>query len=162
MNPRLLLLVPDETAMEALGAALACAREGRVYLYLHGELGAGKTTLVRGFLRAAGHPGPVRSPTYTLVEPYDLDTGPGYHLDLYRLSSPEELEYLGVRDLERADAVLLVEWPERGAGALPAADVTVTLEYADAARRADLEGRTDAGKALLARLAPPQGCTILS
>ena len=148
--------------MGAVGAALAGAREGGLRAHLRGELGAGKTTLVRGFLHAAGYAGVVRSPTYTLVEPYELSTGPVYHLDLYRLAAAEELEYLGVRDLERPDAVLLVEWPERGNGALPEADLDLVLDYAGAGRRVTLTGHSAAGSALLARLKLPPGCEICS
>lgn len=159
MSATLTLHVPDAAAMEALGAALARARRGRLHVYLRGDLGAGKTTLVRGFLRAAGHRGSVRSPTYTLVEPYELDgSGPAFHLDLYRLAAAEELEYLGVRDLEHPDGVLLVEWPERGAGALPPADLDVLITYRDGARRAALTAVSSRGVALLERLQVPPAC----
>lgn len=121
---------PDSEAdQEALGARLAGAVGRRALIFLSGELGAGKTTLVRGFLRARGYAGNVKSPTYTLIEPYDLASGRIYHLDLYRLGDGEELEYLGLREMLAEDAVLLVEWPERGAGWLPEPDWLVDITY---------------------------------
>ena len=109
----------DEQATEAAGAALARAVRGQAgVLTLSGALGAGKTTLVRGLLHALGHPGTVRSPTYTLVEPYAFDDWRVLHLDLYRLAGGRDLETLGLRDELDADTLLIVEWPER-AGAAP-------------------------------------------
>jgi tRNA threonylcarbamoyl adenosine modification protein YjeE len=103
----------DAAATGRLGAALARALgEGGAVLYLSGELGAGKTTLARALLQALGYAGHVRSPTYTLVEPYELQGRRVFHLDLYRLAAAEELEYLGLRDLDPAQDLILVEWPE--------------------------------------------------
>ena len=144
--------VGDEAATRALGAAIATALTGGLVVHLHGDLGAGKTTLVRGLLRELGHEGTVRSPTYTLVEPYDLNRGVVYHLDLYRLADPEELEFIGLRDLLSPDAVLLVEWPERGEGALPAADLHVWLEVRGDARVAVLESAAPRGEDVLREL----------
>ncbi|MCK5479569.1 MAG: tRNA (adenosine(37)-N6)-threonylcarbamoyltransferase complex ATPase subunit type 1 TsaE [Gammaproteobacteria bacterium] len=143
--------IPDATAMEALGAQLAQACTAGI-IYLKGELGAGKTTLARGFLRALGHEGRVRSPTYTLVEPYPFDSGTVYHLDLYRLSDARELEDLGLRDLLAEQALLLVEWPERGSGVLPAADLLVTIEHRDEGRRVTLEAATATGQHLVSQI----------
>lgn len=120
---------------------------------LSGDLGAGKTTLVGGLLRALGHEGPVRSPTYTLVEPYRLAGRDVHHCDLYRLRHPDELEDLGLRDLRVPGSILLVEWPERAAGALGEQDVTVQLRYAgDEAREVEFQAHTAAGAAILGRL----------
>ncbi|UEX79907.1 tRNA (adenosine(37)-N6)-threonylcarbamoyltransferase complex ATPase subunit type 1 TsaE [Spiribacter halobius] len=128
----------DAAATEALGARLAESLPARGSVHLVGDLGAGKTTLVRGLLRAAGHDGPVRSPTYTLVEPYAIGSGARvFHLDLYRLGDPEELEYIGLRELT-AEGLLLVEWPERGEGVLPAPLLSVRLEPMAGGRRAML------------------------
>lgn len=136
-------------ATEALGAALARVLVPGLVLYLHGELGAGKTTLTRGLLRALGVTGAVRSPTYTLIEPYDTAFGRIFHLDLYRITAAEELEYLGLRDLCTGDAALIVEWPERGAGVLPPADLSLRLHHAGEARRAELEALSPRAVALL-------------
>lgn len=140
----------NSDATEALGAVLAsCAGDGGLLLFLYGELGAGKTTLVRGYLHGSGHGGAVKSPTYTLVEPYDLPGHRVYHFDLYRLDEPEALEFLGLRDYLAADAQCLIEWPERGAGMLPVADLRLALGYLDEGRRAVLEALTPRGERLL-------------
>ena len=141
----------DSAATEDLGAQLARSFTPCI-VYLHGELGTGKTTLTRGLLRGLGHQGKVRSPTYTLVEPYQVPQGTVYHLDLYRLGSPEELEWLGLRDMLGDQALLLVEWPERGTGVLPAADLEIYLEYAGDGRVVTLNAASAAGERLLAGL----------
>ncbi|MEN8206738.1 MAG: tRNA (adenosine(37)-N6)-threonylcarbamoyltransferase complex ATPase subunit type 1 TsaE [Pseudomonadota bacterium] len=145
------LALADAAAMEQLGARLADSITPAV-VYLRGDLGAGKTTLARGFIHALGYAGKVRSPTYTLVEPYPCAHCPVFHLDLYRLADPEELEWLGLRDMLAEPALLLIEWPERGSGMLPPADLTIDIEYSGSGREADLVPTTLAGKQLLTGL----------
>ena len=153
----------DETATLAFGAALAGQLPAGSVVYLQGELGAGKTTLVRGFLRALGHQGTVKSPTYTLVEPYQVQASPDlsqvYHFDLYRLGDPEELEYLGGRDYFSADSICLIEWPQRGQGWLPVADLEITLQavhetgHAQPGRQLHLVTHSPRGQAVAEKLA---------
>lgn len=131
-------LLVDEVATLALGAQLARKIAAGSVIFLHGNLGAGKTTLVRGYLQALGHEGPVKSPTFTLVEEYLLGGLRIFHFDLYRLSDPEELEWMGIRDYFSNDSIAFLEWPERGSGFLPAADFEVTLIYDGASRIAEL------------------------
>lgn len=149
----MLLRLDDEDRQVAFGACLGRALEGHGRVHLTGELGAGKTTLTRGILRAYGHAGAVKSPTYTLVEPYALDGVLVHHFDLYRLGDPEELEFIGGRDLLAEDALCVIEWPERGEGWLPAPDLEVRLRLADEGREATLEAHSAHGRAVLERLA---------
>jgi tRNA threonylcarbamoyladenosine biosynthesis protein TsaE len=128
------LHIEDEAAMLALGAQLARRFPNGGLITLHGDLGAGKTTLVRGLLRELGHTGVVKSPTYTLVEPYQVGNRDIYHFDLYRLADPEELEYMGIRDYLRPDALCLVEWPEQAGELLPTPDLQVSIHHAGSAR----------------------------
>ncbi|WP_192034790.1 tRNA (adenosine(37)-N6)-threonylcarbamoyltransferase complex ATPase subunit type 1 TsaE [Halomonas sp. YLGW01] len=147
------VILPDEQTQVAFGEALGGALKGRGQVHLEGELGAGKTTLTRGVLRAYGHQGAVKSPTYTLVEPYELGDVHLQHFDLYRLGDPEELEFMGARDLLGDDQLSLIEWPSRGAGWLPSPDLSVRLEVLTQGREAILEAGSDWGRAVLARLA---------
>ena len=133
------LQIDDEAAMLALGATLATRLPHGGLITLHGDLGAGKTTLVRGLLRALGHCGIVKSPTYTLVEPYSLAALTVYHFDLYRVADPEELEYMGIRDYLRPDALCLVEWPEQAGNSLPKADLQVFIHHAGNSRRVEIK-----------------------
>ena len=154
-------MLPDpELTMRAggeLAAALHAAGEGGCArsLHLSGSLGAGKTTLVRGLLRGLGHCGPVRSPTYTLVEPYAFAGLDVYHFDLYRLAAPLELEDFGVRDYFHPRALCVVEWPERGAGVLPGADLSLELCISGTGRLLHARGETREGRALLAAWSVP-------
>jgi len=141
-----------QAAQIAFGRRIAAHLRPPCTIYLQGDLGTGKTTLVRGVLRGFGHAGPVRSPTYTLLEPYELGAMRLYHLDLYRLGDPEELEYLGLRDLLDGRSLLLVEWPERGRGALPTPDLTIRIEHAGEARSLDLTAQGPCCRALEAHL----------
>ncbi|NJD33024.1 MAG: tRNA (adenosine(37)-N6)-threonylcarbamoyltransferase complex ATPase subunit type 1 TsaE [Gammaproteobacteria bacterium] len=145
----------DET--RAIGARLAAAlvgvdEAGPLVIGLSGDLGAGKTTLVGGLLEALGHEGPVRSPTYTLVEPYLLAGRDVNHCDLYRLRDPSELDDLGLRDLLTARSLLLVEWPERAGDRLGTPDLSLRLGYCDGGRSVDLDAATEPGRQVLSRL----------
>ena len=142
----------NEAATLALGAELAAELQPGTTLYLEGDLGAGKTTLVRGMLRALGYAGRVKSPTYTWVELYALSRFNLYHFDLYRIADPDEWEDAGFREYFNDASVCLVEWPEKARGVLPPPDVQVRLEFTDAGRRARLSGLTEGGKACVSRL----------
>ena len=143
------LFLADADATGQLGAALARHLPDRAVVHLHGDLGAGKSTLARALLRALGVAGTIRSPTYTLVEPYSLpEGGLALHLDLYRIGDAAELEFLGLGPTEAR--LWLVEWPERGADALPAPDLSLHLALAADGRRCTLRTRTPVGEAWLA------------
>jgi tRNA threonylcarbamoyladenosine biosynthesis protein TsaE len=145
------MLLEDADATNALGQALARTRPARGVVHLHGDLGAGKSTLARALLRELGVTGAIRSPTYTLVERYPLASGgEAWHLDLYRIGHGGELEFLG---LDSDEATLwLVEWPERGGDFLPEADLRLELEVAGAGRRAGVIPITETGREWVARL----------
>lgn len=135
----------DEVATLALGAQLARELHPGLTFYLVGDLGAGKTTLVRGLLRALGHSGRVKSPTYTLVETYSLPAFELYHFDLYRMHDPREWLDAGFRDVDAGHAVSLIEWPEKAAGWLPPPDVTIHLRIEDDSRDAECEAKSPRG-----------------
>lgn len=142
----------DEDATRALGAKFAEAIDDGLVVYLRGELGAGKTSFARALLTALGVGERIKSPTYSLVEGYQAKGRPAWHLDLYRIADPGELEWLGLDALSDPAAIVLVEWPERGRGALPAADLELDLAYNGLGRLARLQPRTPRGEQLLARL----------
>jgi len=146
----------DEAAMLTLGARLAEVSGGLGIIYLHGDLGAGKTTLSRGILRGLGHAGAVKSPTFTLVEPYEIGDVRAFHFDLYRLVDPEELEFLGIRDYFEGDALCLIEWPQRGAGFLPKPDLDITISSQAGGRSLLLQGHGTRGEAWCKALAGKQ------
>jgi len=164
----LIRVLPDEQATLAFGAEIAAAlcvvmsagnvataSQGALMIHLHGDLGAGKTCLSRGLIQALGHHGAVKSPTYTLVEPYENLQPPVYHFDLYRLSDPEEVEFLGVESYFGSGNVCVVEWPEKGSHALPGPDLEILLasEYVGGAslpgRRLECHAASAAGADVL-------------
>lgn len=138
--------------MVAFGAELAQVSEGQGVIFLEGDLGMGKTTLCRGVLQGFGHTGAVKSPTYTLVEPYELKDKHVYHFDLYRLSDPEELEYLGIRDYFDNQALCLIEWPDKGAGILPQPDLILSITVEGRGRRIQWQPGTQFGQQLADKL----------
>ncbi|MEZ5544734.1 MAG: tRNA (adenosine(37)-N6)-threonylcarbamoyltransferase complex ATPase subunit type 1 TsaE [Lysobacteraceae bacterium] len=144
MSLTLQLPCPDDT--EWLGRAIARALpDTPVLLYLEGDLGAGKTTTARALLRELGVSGAVRSPTYTLIERYETPHGEVAHLDLYRIADPEELHYLALDELAEKARLWLVEWPQRGQGALPPADLHLRLAIDGDGRSAVLEADSETG-----------------
>lgn len=144
-------VLEDEAATVAAGAGLAAVIADGAVIYLHGDLGAGKTTFARGVVQGFGHRGAVKSPTYTLVEPYRIAGRSVYHFDLYRLGDPEELEFIGIRDYARSGAVLLIEWPGRGTGHLPLPDLEIRFEE-----------RADGGRSMFPTACNPHGAAILT
>lgn len=147
------LYVADEQAMTQLGARIARTTAGHGLIFLEGDLGAGKTTLSRGIIRGLGHVGAVKSPTFTLVESYEIGDIRAFHFDLYRLVDPEELEFLGIRDYFEDDALCLIEWPQKGAGFLPKPDLTITIGAQNGGRSLILTPQGSRGESWCAALA---------
>ena len=144
--------IPDAEAMERLGSELARHCPSGAAFFLQGELGAGKTTLARGFLRRLGHTGIVKSPTYTLVEPYFLKDQDVYHFDLYRLNTLEELESIGLRDYFDGRGISLIEWPEKAKELLDPPDVWLTIEFQGSSRQVQLLAHTATGTDIVKKL----------
>ncbi|AMQ82530.1 tRNA (adenosine(37)-N6)-threonylcarbamoyltransferase complex ATPase subunit type 1 TsaE [Pseudomonas sp. 22105] len=147
------LYLADEQAMSDFGARIARITQGHGLIFLEGNLGMGKTTLSRGIIRGLGHVGAVKSPTFTLVEPYEIGDVRAFHFDLYRLVDPEELEFLGIRDYFDDDALCLIEWPDKGAGFLPKPDLTITISPQDSGRSLTILSQGSRGEAWCAALA---------
>ena len=142
----------NETAMTELAAQMAQHITAPLVIFLHGDLGAGKTTFARAMIQALGHMGRVKSPTYCLIEQYAVNNMQVLHLDLYRIADAGELEFLGIRDLLDCNTVLLVEWPENGIGALPSPDVSVQLDDAGEKRLLAWLPHTQEGENLVSKL----------
>ncbi|WP_289282385.1 MULTISPECIES: tRNA (adenosine(37)-N6)-threonylcarbamoyltransferase complex ATPase subunit type 1 TsaE [unclassified Methylophaga] len=143
----------NEKATISLGRDLAMLMPDKLFtIHLEGELGAGKTTFTRGFVQALGHQGNVKSPTYTLVEHYQLDHRDIYHFDLYRLSDPGELEFMGIDDYFHNNAISLIEWAQRGQDFLPAPDLMIHLSYQSTGRQVDIQAMTALGEEVCGKL----------
>ncbi|MFT4561442.1 MAG: tRNA threonylcarbamoyladenosine biosynthesis protein TsaE [Gammaproteobacteria bacterium] len=143
------ITVRSDIEMEKFGAAVSIAANQAVRIYLSGGLAAGKTTFARGFIRARGHEGAVKSPTFTIVESYELDNRPVHHFDLYRLTDAEELEYIGLDEYFDDAADCLVEWPIRGRGVLPPADIELNLVVDGTFRDIELKAFSEYGNKLI-------------
>jgi tRNA threonylcarbamoyladenosine biosynthesis protein TsaE len=139
----------DENAMLAWTKQAAKSIGCGLVMHLNGDLGMGKTTLTRGFIQSMGHNGNVKSPTYTLVEPYELGNLRIFHFDLYRLADPEELEFMGVRDYFASDSVCFIEWPEKGRGILPQADMEFEITQWEQGRKLEITALTEQGNSQL-------------
>jgi tRNA threonylcarbamoyladenosine biosynthesis protein TsaE len=147
----------SQEALEHFAAQLAQHAAADLVIYLRGSLGAGKTTFARGFLRGLGYNGVVKSPTYTLVEPYGFEGGlVCYHFDLYRLVDPEELEFTGARDYFNASSICLIEWPERAEGFLRDADIDCTLEHHSQGRKISLTACSEKGERMMSHIQPDE------
>lgn len=154
MSPIIRLNEEQDTLNLGKQLALGCLdylnhHNGPIIIYLEGTLGAGKTTLSRGFLQTLGHKGNVKSPTYTLVEPYDFNDFSVYHFDLYRLADPEELEFMGIRDYFAKRCICLVEWPSQAIEILPDADIKIQLSYENLARNVIIDALSDKGQSII-------------
>ncbi len=154
--------LPGEDATLALGAALAAVLQPGLVIYLSGDLGTGKTTLARGLLRALGHSGPVKSPTYTLVELYLISGYSVYHFDFYRFNTPEEWHDAGLEEHFDGRAICLVEWPEKVGSDLPAPDICIHLNVYGDARQVSIKGSSERGTTCLSELRIPSSISTPS
>ncbi len=150
---RLQIQICTEAETRQLASQLAQYLKAPLWLHLEGNLGAGKTTFTRYVLRALGHKGSVKSPTYTLVEPYQLSIGNFLHFDLYRLGEPEELDYLGIRDYIESDTIAFVEWPSKGKGFLPIPDICIKIVMDKTKRNIEISGSSVKGEKIISALA---------
>jgi tRNA threonylcarbamoyladenosine biosynthesis protein TsaE len=146
------MIIKDEQAMLKLGADFAAACTSPMIIYLEGFLGAGKTTLTRGFLQALGHKGAVKSPTYTLVEVYPYNPYEILHFDFYRIQDPDELEYMGIRDYFHENSIALIEWPELAVGKIPTPDIICQIEIIGLKREIEFVAKTPLGDNVLKAL----------
>ncbi|MDO6527769.1 tRNA (adenosine(37)-N6)-threonylcarbamoyltransferase complex ATPase subunit type 1 TsaE [Motilimonas sp. 1_MG-2023] len=142
----------DDVATVEFGRKLSQCCDQASCFFLYGDLGAGKTTLTRGFVQGLGHSGNVKSPTYTLVEPYELVKWQVYHFDLYRLADPEELEFMGIRDYFSDNSHCLIEWPDKGLGVLPEPDIIINLTYLGQQRQIEISSRSAVGQKIIEKL----------
>lgn len=145
----MLFTLKNEAETVNFGAKIATTIEGGEIIFLKGDLGAGKTTFVRGFLNALGHSGNVKSPTYTLIEPYSINGRNVYHFDLYRINDPEELEAMGIRDYCDGESICLYEWPEQGQGVLPEADIILSISHTESGREVKVDAKSAKGEQIL-------------
>lgn len=145
----IILSIPNEKEMLASGSRFATRCPARAIIFLQGDLGAGKTTWARGFLRGLNYLGLVKSPTYTLVESYEIDTQCIFHFDLYRVAEPKELVYIGLEEYVNRSAICLIEWPERGKGLLPKPDITLFIQIAANGRTIEATAGSPVGTTLL-------------
>jgi len=153
------LVIRDEAAMLALGAELARLLQGQGAVLVRGDLGAGKTTLCRGLLHAMGHSGSVKSPTFTLVEPYEINDRAVYHFDLYRLAHADELEYIGIDEYFGDNSLCLVEWPEKADGQLPPHDLEIAIDVSGEKRNISIQAISTHGESVCKALAEISGQT---
>ncbi|MCP3673451.1 MAG: tRNA (adenosine(37)-N6)-threonylcarbamoyltransferase complex ATPase subunit type 1 TsaE [Gammaproteobacteria bacterium] len=152
MSQQISIELIDEQSTQHLGELIAKYLQAPLICYLQGDLGVGKTRIVRAIIQSFGYAGNVKSPTYTLVEPYQLKTVSAYHFDLYRLSDPEELDYLGIRDYFDQQSICFIEWPDKGKGWLADADISIHLEYFGEGRRCLITAHTTVGILLFTKL----------
>lgn len=153
MELKVVLVSEQETVAFARKVALACwGIESAFHIHLIGDLGAGKTTFSRGFIQSLGYSGRVKSPTYTLVEPYLVNGRQIFHFDLYRLADPEELEFIGIRDYNADKSISLIEWPSKGIGLLPDANLEISIEFTEQGRNIVVEGLNANGDAVIRQL----------